>query len=400
MLSLSQLLTAARKCPVYDSWDFGDVFQVDSAAWDGLPTLNSSFLKSSTPFLAHSPVHGGETVYYSSGTTDTPKLIFFSDEDLQRIYLLCSRFSSVERIGPQNRVMVLLPMSLWSVGKITVQGLLLQGAKVFPVDLQGDVALWNRMAEKIRPNVISSTPSVLAAWASRYTGPRLNLVETTGEPLLYSERNLIEEAFGAPVYDAYGLTECVVGVECESHTGFHYWPDAVHVDILDPERDVPVPPGESGEIVLTSFMQERLPIIRYRSGDRGRLLLFPCECGRALPRVFFEGRLTSSLSLPRGVQLDEQELRDVLLRTGLAGVEIRWKARPGSPAEMVMAEDFRPTLDIVCRGHSPQGTGELEELLCDAFPELAELIYEKDVRVNVLLVREMETGSRRGGMGQ
>ena len=379
MLSLPELLASAMTCPLYKSWDFSNISHVDSPSWKKLPTLSSDSLKQIAPMLAGSTPQTAETVYYSSGTTDAPKLIFYSDDDLQRIYELCRRFSSLEGIGPHSRAMVLLPMSLWSVGKITVQGLLLQGAKVFPVDLQGDIPLWNKLAQEIQPNVISSTPSVLAAWAPHYSGPPLTLVETTGEPLLYSERNIIEDGFKGPVYDAYGLTECVVGVECEVHTGFHYWPDAVYVEILDPKTQQPLLPEESGEIVLTSFMQERLPIIRYRSGDRGRLLTTPCECGRDISRIFFEGRLQPAFNMPRGVQVEEADLREALAFAGINDAEIVWKERPGSPAEFVIDGIFVPTLEIRSSIIS-HDVDEIQRLIFSSIPELAELSFEGEIQ--------------------
>ncbi len=384
MLSLSELLTSAKICPLYNSWDFSNISQVNSPSWKKLPTLSSDSLKQISSILAGSTPQVSETVYYSSGTTDVPKLIFFSDDDLQRIYELCHRFSSLEGIGPHSRVMVLLPMSLWGVGKITVQGLLLQGAKVFPVDLQGDISMWNKLAQEIQPNIISSTPSVLAAWAPYYSGPPLKLVETTGEPLLYSERNSIESGFKGPVYDAYGLTECVVGVECEAHTGFHYWPDAVYVEILDPKTQQPLLPEESGEIVLTSFMQERLPIIRYRSGDKGRLLAMPCECGRDIPRIFFEGRLQPVFNMPRGVQLEEADLREALVFAGIDDAEIIWKERPGSPAEVVMDGVFKPTLEISYTNSQSHKSELINELLFSSIPELAELVQEDEVSLTII----------------
>lgn len=384
MLSLPDLLATASKCPLYESWNLGNISRIGDSTWTKLPTLCSDSLKKVTPLFTGSTPQTAETVYYSSGTTDVPKLIFFSDDDLQRIYKLCCRFSSVEGIDSDSRVMVLLPMGLWSVGKVTVQGLLLQGAKVFPVDLQGNISMWNKIAQEIQPNVISSTPSVLAAWAPHYSGPPLTLLETTGEPLLYSERNSIQDGFKGPVYDAYGLTECVVGVECESHTGFHYWPDAIHVEILDPETQETLPSGESGEIVLTSFMQERLPIIRYQSGDKGRILTPPCECGRKLPRVFFEGRLQSAFNMPRGVQIEEADLREALAFVGISQAEMFWKERPGSPAELVMEGIFKPTLEITCREIQLTEINAIKAHLFSSIPELAELAIEDEIHVNVM----------------
>jgi len=54
------------------------------------------------------------------------------------------------------------------------------------------------------------------------------------------------------------------------------------------------PTGTEGEYVVTTFA-EALPLIRYRTGDRIRVLdTAPCACGITHPRVLFIGHTTGS----------------------------------------------------------------------------------------------------------
>jgi len=374
MLDLTRLMEAAARHPLYAGWDFSQISCFDDAAWRRLPTLTSNHLRETQP----PTVHGPELLFYSSGTTGTPKMIGFSPEDLDRVSELCARFARLEGITSHSRVMVLLPMGLWTVGKITVNGHRLAGAEVFPVDLHGGIEAWQRMAGLIRPTVISSTPSVLAAWAPHYQGPRLEIVESTGEPLLDSERHLIEARFGAFVHDAYGLSECVVGTECRVRDGFHYWPDATHVEVLEPDSDRPVADGTTGELVVTSLMQSHLPILRFRTGDRGHINRRPCACGHGMPRVHLEGRIANTLKLPRAVQLDASELA-ALIGSQVRDGRFRYKSAPGSPAEPFLEGRFRPLLEIRIPADQADKQESVRKNLLMVLPELAELVHEQEI---------------------
>ena len=83
------------------------------------------------------------------------------------------------------------------------------------------------------------------------------------------------------------MTEfCGLIQECEHYT-MHLIPDYGFLEILD-EEDNPVPPGKEGYFVWTSFVNDTMPLIRYRIGDRGCWLEEdgpPCKCGRVFPRV-------------------------------------------------------------------------------------------------------------------
>ena len=374
MLTLERLLEVAVRSPLYEGWNFCGITGFGDEAWSRLPTLTRDRIRPIEPVGRG----GSDLLFYTSGTTGEPRLIHYGPDDLVRVAELCARFSRLEGVTSDSRVMVLLPMGLWTVGKITVEGHRLAGAQVFPVDLHGGVVSWQRMATLIRPTVISSTPSVLSAWAPHYRGPPLELVETTGEPLLHRERHSIEGCFGAFVHDAYGLSECVVGTECAMRDGFHYWPDATGVEVLESGSDRLVPAGEVGELVLTSFMQERMPILRYRSGDLGWIEQGSCLCGSKLPRVRLKGRMADTLSLPRAVNLDIAELRATLDALAV-GTAFRYKGTPGSPAAPYVDTMFHPLLEITVPASDATSWSALRQELFAALPALAELVHEREL---------------------
>jgi len=108
----------------------------------------------------------------------------------------------------------------------------------------------------------------------------MRVVFTDGEPLSQTLREKIESAFCARVFNTYGNTElCGLIQQCE-HQGMHLNPDYAFLEILD-KYGRPVEKGETGDLVWTGFINDSMPLLRYRIGDRGAwLTLQECPCGR------------------------------------------------------------------------------------------------------------------------
>lgn len=137
--------------------------------------------------------------------------------------------------------------------------------------------------------ILEGFPSVLGILAdfalARGQQIPMRAVFTSGEPFYPSNRSKIEQAFGAHIFDSYGMTEyCGLIQECEAGR-MHLAPEYGYLEILN-DSDNPVAPGEEGHFVWTGFLNRAMPLIRYRIGDRGRWEHSgPCPCGRAFPQV-------------------------------------------------------------------------------------------------------------------
>jgi phenylacetate-CoA ligase len=135
-------------------------------------------------------------------------------------------------------------------------------------------------------------------------GIRCEAVVTGAEYLAPSARDLLERAFGCPVYNRYGSSEAgFIAHECGRNAGhkLHVNAELLWLEFL--RNGQPVRPGELGEIVLTEFTNRAMPLIRYRTKDIG----FPapagetCPCGRGLPLLnSVEGRVDDLFYLPGG----------------------------------------------------------------------------------------------------
>src|SRR5262249_20860212 len=82
-------------------------------------------------------------------------------------------------------------------------------------------------------------------------------------------RERIEAAWGARVFDHWGMTELgPLAAECVEDPGHLYVLETECIpEILDPATCQPVAPGQPGELVITSLGRWGSPLFRYRTGD-------------------------------------------------------------------------------------------------------------------------------------
>lgn len=122
---------------------------------------------------------------------------------------------------------------------------------------------------------------------------------STAEVLFPEQRERTKRVFGCPVINEYGCRDGgFIAQECPEGA-MHIAYDTMHVEILDGDR--PVKTGEVGDIAVTNLWSYGMPMMRYRLGDRARLLDEHCRCGRPYPLLgALEGRTTDTLFSPDG----------------------------------------------------------------------------------------------------
>lgn len=161
-----------------------------------------------------------------------------------------------------------------------------------------------RQLEAFDPAFLASYPSVLSLLARERRAGRLaispQLLWAGGENLTPAARREIESAFGCPILNEYGASECLsIAYECP-YGCMHLNEEWVMLEAVD-RRYRPVPPGTLSDTVLVTNLANRVqPIIRYDLGDRIRVHEPPCRCGD--PRMAFhvQGRSGHVIELEAG----------------------------------------------------------------------------------------------------
>ena len=98
------------------------------------------------------------------------------------------------------------------------------------------------------------------------------------------ELEKIKQAFNAKTYSWYGQSERVVlGGECENTNVYHHIPSYGVLEIIG-ENGKECEVGDIGELVGTGFLNNSMPLIRYRTDDFAKKESHECECGRKWDR--------------------------------------------------------------------------------------------------------------------
>ncbi len=151
------------------------------------------------------------------------------------------------------------------------------------------------------PAFVASYPTMLSLLADERDARRLaiapSLVWSGGEHLSAAARARLERAFGCPVINEYGASECMcIAFGCRLGA-LHVNADWVVLEPVD-RRYRPTPPGEPSETVLVTNLANRVqPIIRYDLGDSVVLRSERCGCGSPLPVIEVAGRSEEVLVL-------------------------------------------------------------------------------------------------------
>lgn len=171
---------------------------------------------------------------------------------------------------------------------------------------------FHKQLMRIRPKLLEGYVGSLLEFArfvqeSSLPLPKMVAVATTAAPLTENSRQVLQDVFAAPVYDEYRGSELGwMAGECRHQDGLHLFTDVRRFEVLD-EAGEPLPPGETGDLVITDLTNRVFPLIRYRIGDRGTLRAEPCPCGVALPIMAKpDGRTTDILRLPSGAVLNHR----------------------------------------------------------------------------------------------
>ena len=139
------------------------------------------------------------------------------------------------------------------------------------------------------------------------------------EPWSERMREEIESRLGVVALNVYGLSEVIgpgVSVECTEKKGMHIFEDQFFPEIIDPITNQRLPDGEMGELVFTCVTKEALPLIRYRTRDRTRLMREKCACGRTTVRMERVIGRTDDMIIVRGVNVFPSQIESVLLQAG------------------------------------------------------------------------------------
>jgi phenylacetate-CoA ligase len=242
-------------------------------------------------------------IHVTSGTTGDPVAVGFTRRDHEANSAIGGEAFAIAGLRPDDVVAHCLNYALYAGGIADHMALESSGATVVPVGT-GQSRRLLELIPKLGITAIFGTLSFPAHLAARAREEGIDPaalgirhIVTAGEPGagLAAVRAEIEAAWGATVADTFGMSDMwsTMGGACGQSDGLHLTLDGHAVlELIDPDSGDPLPleDGASGEFVWTHLRREASPLLRYRSGDLGRVWTSPCPCGRDSPRIRIDGR--------------------------------------------------------------------------------------------------------------
>jgi phenylacetate-CoA ligase len=190
------------------------------------------------------------------------------------------------------------------------------GCPVFPGGV-GNTELQARAIQDLRPGCYTGTPSFLriilekaAELGSDVTS--LQRAVVSGEALPPSLRSEIEHR-GIRVVNVYASADLgLIAYESKAKEGLIV-EEKILVEIVRPGTDDPVPEGEVGEVVVTSFNQD-YPLIRFGTGDLSAVLPGTSPCGRTNMRIKGWMGRADQVTKVKGMFVHPAQIAEVLKR--------------------------------------------------------------------------------------
>jgi phenylacetate-CoA ligase len=291
-----------------------------------LPFLTKEDLRDAYPYdLLALPLSDCVRIQSTSGTTGKRVVDFYTHADLDKWANGCARAIVAAGGTKDDVVHVSYGYGLFTGGPGLNDGSHKVGCLTLPMS-SGNTDRQLQFMTDLGSTILCCTPSYAAYLAEsieeRGLKDQIKLKAGIFGAEAWSEemRNDIQNKLGIKAYDIYGLTEIEgpgVSFECEEQNGMHICEDYFIPEIVDPETLEPVPDGQIGELVFTSFAKEAFPLIRYRTKDITYITREKCKCGRTHARIHRLMGRSDDMLIIKGVNVYPSQVEEVLIKQGM-----------------------------------------------------------------------------------
>ena len=306
----------ARK---FEGIDMADV--QTQADFEKLPFSEKADLREAYPLgIQAVPDEEVVRIHSSSGTTGTPVIIPYTQQDVLDWAEMFARCYETAGITNKDRIQITPGYGLWTAGIGFQLGVERLGAMAIPMG-PGNTEKQLKMMQDLGSTVITATSSYALLLAEEINKRGLRDQLKLKKGVIGSERwgdkmrARISDELGVEIFDIYGLTEIYgpgIGISCREHHGMHIWSDYIYAEIVDPETGETLPDGEAGELVLTTLRKQGAPLIRYRTHDLTRIIPGDCPCGLKHPRIDTLTGRTDDMVKVKGYNMFPAQIEEVI----------------------------------------------------------------------------------------
>ena len=162
-----------------------------------------------------------------------------------------------------------------------------------------NLPLYVKQIRKFKPKFLHVYPSALTILANFMKKnkvepfPSVKAVLAGSENMYPWQLKLFQEVFQCTIFSWYGLGELsALAGTCEKSNYYHIFSEYSYVELIAKDEQPITEEDAIGEIVGTTFDNDIMPLIRYKTQDFAVYTKQKCECGRSYPLLKkIEGRL-------------------------------------------------------------------------------------------------------------
>jgi phenylacetate-CoA ligase len=260
------------------------------------------------------------------------------------------------------------------------------GCPVIPAGT-GQTELQLRVMRDLRPVAFAGTPSFLRTLLTRAARDgtdvsSLRKAAVSGEPLTPELCDELRKRYGVEAFQGYATADLgLIAYETRAREGL-VLDEAVLLEIVRPGTGDPLPAGEVGEVVITSFNPD-YPLIRFATGDLSAILPGPSPCGRTNLRIRgWLGRADQTTKV-RGQFVHPSQVADIVRQHPEIGRARLMVERDGEGDQMRLCCEVGTTaegLDVAIHATIREVTGlrgEVEIVAPDSLPNDGKVIEDR-----------------------
>ena len=294
----------------------------------------------------------------TSGTLGDPVTFGCTEKDLQRLAYNEKKSFACAGLRPGNIMQLMTTMDKrFMAGLAYFLGIRELGASIIRVGNGIPELQWDTI-RRLKPDTLMCVPSFILhlldyaeAHGIDYHASSVKRIIGIGEGLREQDFSLnllgrrIRERWDVELFATYSATEMgATFSECPHGLGGHVHPELIIVEIIG-EDGLPVPDGETGEIVVTTLGVEAMPLLRFRTGDVAAKITEPCPCGRHAYRLTpIIGRKHNMIKL-KGTTLYPPAINDVLEGTPYVAAYVVTASTGDAGTDEV-------SVKVACKGNS------------------------------------------------
>lgn len=338
----------------------GDIKSIDDLA--KLPSFSKSDLMASVkthpPYGDFHGIDGAENrrsvvMHTTSGTTGTPQPLFFGAWDREVQNALLARAYRLQGMSEKDVVHSVYGFGMVNGGHYIREAVLhFIGAMLLPAGTgletrsEHQVELMRRFGATAIVGFADYILKLAAVAREKGLTPGRDIpIRMISGHVSADGREAMARAWpGADIFDWYGVGDTgVVAAEGPDHDGLYIWEDAHLVEILDPDRLMPVGDGERGNICVTVLFKNTIyPVIRFNTNDVSSILPGRGRIGINYRRLAgFQGRSDNMVKL-RGINVYPTAIGPILTDIdGLNGEFVCRRVRRNEREELIVMAETR-----------------------------------------------------------